>query len=189
MPDRASWSPFLPCDYPNRGITIGDQDTDSEGEVAEGEVAEGDMDSSSEEEDDAEGEHNKEKDEGKGVKLCVVCDAPCKQRCSQCKVPYYCSVEHQRQDWKNGHKAVCQDLALSQKELDKTLSMGDAKIFGKLASAKDKQFERFKAAIRSAPSQVIRYDRWSPNVCFSSFFCRRSLQAAHGKGKINAQRQ
>ncbi|KAH1025142.1 SET domain-containing protein SmydA-8 [Dendroctonus ponderosae] len=37
---------------------------------------------------------------------CKVCKELCKQKCSQCKLVYYCSGEHQKDDWKN-HRKNC----------------------------------------------------------------------------------
>lgn len=37
---------------------------------------------------------------------CEVCKELCKQKCSQCKQVYYCSAEHQKDDWKN-HRKDC----------------------------------------------------------------------------------
>lgn len=39
---------------------------------------------------------------------CAVCQAPAKNRCSRCKLVWYCGVDHQRQHWKT-HKATCND--------------------------------------------------------------------------------
>ena len=38
--------------------------------------------------------------------ICQVCDADATSRCSACKEVFYCSVEHQRGDWKD-HKTDC----------------------------------------------------------------------------------
>ncbi|CRK93100.1 CLUMA_CG006491, isoform A [Clunio marinus] len=37
---------------------------------------------------------------------CFVCDKVSKSRCSSCVQVFYCSVEHQKKDWKS-HKAIC----------------------------------------------------------------------------------
>ncbi|TDL14592.1 hypothetical protein BD410DRAFT_797085 [Rickenella mellea] len=37
---------------------------------------------------------------------CAVCETMSTQRCSRCALSYYCSKEHQKQDWQN-HKRVC----------------------------------------------------------------------------------
>ncbi|TDL15434.1 hypothetical protein BD410DRAFT_902582 [Rickenella mellea] len=39
---------------------------------------------------------------------CAVCQTPSTTRCSRCSNVYYCSREHQTQDWK-AHKLKCQD--------------------------------------------------------------------------------
>lgn len=48
---------------------------------------------------------------------CAVCGTSDSKlfRCSQCKSVCYCCKEHQRQDWKKGHKALC---ALYQGDID-----------------------------------------------------------------------
>ena len=35
------------------------------------------------------------------------CSAVASFRCSKCKLVYYCSIEHQKLDWKIGHKTEC----------------------------------------------------------------------------------
>ena len=42
---------------------------------------------------------------------CEVCKKEAKSRCSGCVQAFYCSVEHQRVDWKN-HKVNCSPLKL-----------------------------------------------------------------------------
>lgn len=40
---------------------------------------------------------------------CALCGATDSKlfRCSQCKIVCYCSKDHQRQDWKKGHRSKC----------------------------------------------------------------------------------
>jgi pre-rRNA-processing protein TSR4 len=40
-------------------------------------------------------------------KTCCICGAKSGSHCGKCKVVYYCSKEHQRIDWKSGHKGRC----------------------------------------------------------------------------------
>ena len=40
---------------------------------------------------------------------CNVCGVECKFRCSKCHTAYYCSVEHQKQEWAT-HKVKCKRL-------------------------------------------------------------------------------
>lgn len=40
---------------------------------------------------------------------CVVCQKEATKKCSRCKSTWYCSVEHQKQDWKRHKKLVCND--------------------------------------------------------------------------------
>ncbi|GAX23880.1 hypothetical protein FisN_20Hh086 [Fistulifera solaris] len=39
--------------------------------------------------------------------LCAVCQQEATERCSRCQETWYCSVEHQRQDWKEHKATVC----------------------------------------------------------------------------------
>ncbi|XP_051172680.1 SET domain-containing protein SmydA-8-like [Leptopilina boulardi] len=45
-----------------------------------------------------------ETEESKGI--CAVCEKPASLRCSDCKVEFYCTKDHQRNDWKR-HKSAC----------------------------------------------------------------------------------
>ncbi|KAF4518908.1 hypothetical protein B566_EDAN006746 [Ephemera danica] len=38
---------------------------------------------------------------------CAVCQLPASQRCGACREVFYCTREHQKQDWSRGHKARC----------------------------------------------------------------------------------
>jgi hypothetical protein len=55
---------------------------------------------------------------------CPVCQKKATSRCSRCRSVWYCSVEHQRQDWKP-HKPTCEDihkadqLTLHKQEFDR----------------------------------------------------------------------
>lgn len=40
-------------------------------------------------------------------KTCIVCGAFGPHQCGKCKVPKYCSREHQVLDWKSGHSKIC----------------------------------------------------------------------------------
>lgn len=40
------------------------------------------------------------------VTVCGLCGVPASLKCSKCRCVYYCSVEHQKADWKS-HKKVC----------------------------------------------------------------------------------
>ena len=46
--------------------------------------------------------------------LCAVCGIVASQRCGRCKSAWYCSVEHQRQDWTSAHKVVCGTAKLTK---------------------------------------------------------------------------
>ena len=59
--------------------------------------------------------------EGKLWKLCSACQSPegmtIKHKvCSACKTRFYCSVDCQRNDWKQGHKDECKELAKKVKK-------------------------------------------------------------------------
>lgn len=41
--------------------------------------------------------------------ICVVCKIYCKKKCKQCKIAYYCCLEHQRENWPH-HKKICQTI-------------------------------------------------------------------------------
>ncbi|XP_078261848.1 programmed cell death protein 2 isoform X2 [Rhinoraja longicauda] len=42
-----------------------------------------------------------------GLRLCRVCGALGPNTCSRCRRAHYCGEEHQRADWKAGHRAQC----------------------------------------------------------------------------------
>lgn len=44
--------------------------------------------------------------QGGGLACCAVCNTQTNRRCARCLHVYYCSTEHQRQDWKR-HKTEC----------------------------------------------------------------------------------
>lgn len=47
----------------------------------------------------------------KGVKLlCELCQKPAFLQCTECRVTYYCSTEHQKADWLGIHEKICQLL-------------------------------------------------------------------------------
>lgn len=46
---------------------------------------------------------------------CFVCDKVSKSRCSQCLDVFYCSVDHQRKDWK-AHKPKCSPMRVCQSD-------------------------------------------------------------------------
>ncbi|XP_076451715.1 zinc finger MYND domain-containing protein 12-like [Babylonia areolata] len=49
----------------------------------------------------------------KGVKLvCELCQKPAFVQCTQCRVTYYCCVEHQRADWLGIHEKICNNLIM-----------------------------------------------------------------------------
>ncbi|XP_041377508.1 zinc finger MYND domain-containing protein 12-like isoform X2 [Gigantopelta aegis] len=47
----------------------------------------------------------------KGLKLlCELCQKPAFIQCTQCRVTYYCGVEHQKADWLGIHEKICLSL-------------------------------------------------------------------------------
>lgn len=48
---------------------------------------------------------------------CAVCNEPAAQRCKDCQVVYYCSREHQVEDWKR-HKKACKAAKADQERAD-----------------------------------------------------------------------
>ncbi|KAI4456165.1 set and mynd domain containing arthropod-specific member 4 isoform a [Holotrichia oblita] len=51
------------------------------------------------------------------VHFCSVCKKPSVQSCSLCYRAYYCSKEHQIQDWKKGHKNNCAPFKIAINEV------------------------------------------------------------------------
>ncbi|CAB9514118.1 expressed unknown protein [Seminavis robusta] len=45
----------------------------------------------------------------KPTATCALCGAPATKRCSRCKLAWYCSPEHQKQDWKRHKRTACDD--------------------------------------------------------------------------------
>mmetsp|Transcript_15324 Transcript_15324/g.44341 ORF Transcript_15324/g.44341 Transcript_15324/m.44341 type:complete len:144 (-) Transcript_15324:398-829(-) len=48
---------------------------------------------------------------------CAVCSEPAPKRCNDCKAVYYCSREHQIEDWKR-HKKACKAAKADQERAD-----------------------------------------------------------------------
>ena len=47
---------------------------------------------------------------GKAKPRCIVCDKECTSKCSKCKEVYYCSKDHQVQNWPL-HKQFCIEVS------------------------------------------------------------------------------
>lgn len=58
---------------------------------------------------------------------CAVCGEEATKRCSRCKTTWYCTAEHQKQDWKIHKKTVCNDTVqadqytLHKREFDRII--------------------------------------------------------------------
>ncbi|CAM6051440.1 unnamed protein product [Sphagnum compactum] len=52
-----------------------------------------------------------------GSSLCSICKNPTSRRCSRCKAVRYCSLECQRQHWREGHKKECKAPSTSGLEI------------------------------------------------------------------------
>ena len=46
---------------------------------------------------------------------CLVCGCLGLKRCGQCNKVHYCSREHQKWDWRAGHKLLCDDIAAGKR--------------------------------------------------------------------------
>jgi hypothetical protein len=51
----------------------------------------------------------KEGEEEEGNRHCNICGVECSLECGKCHAAYYCSVEHQKQEWKT-HKLKCKRI-------------------------------------------------------------------------------
>jgi hypothetical protein len=144
-PDRSKWNQFqqfgeLTCP---RGILV---------------------ESLSEDDDENDSNDNDNDDDQSLSKqgMCKICGIMCKTRCTACKQVFYCSVQHQRQDWQqkpNGHKKLCEELQMmSQKDVEQLLK--EQGLLAKNRTAMDKTFMEFQNHLKRAPTQVLRYSRW-----------------------------
>lgn len=50
-------------------------------------------------------------------RLCAVCEAPAKSKCSRCDGIYYCGSDCQKTDW-TSHKTVCRQMQLGKAQAD-----------------------------------------------------------------------
>jgi len=151
-PDRALWS-----------VAKSEVNLDKRyGMVVEREEVENENDES--EEDDDENDVFIEKH----LRICAICQQATSTRCSGCKRVYYCSREHQIEDWKSKHKKQCtayQDERTTQKEIDQIASNGSKKQMAKMYAGKDKSFLRLISKTAAYPDQVLRYKRWPDKDC------------------------
>uniref|UniRef100_A0A1B6CI05 MYND-type domain-containing protein n=1 Tax=Clastoptera arizonana TaxID=38151 RepID=A0A1B6CI05_9HEMI len=56
------------------------------------------------------------------VKLCEICGIKSSSYCAKCKFIYYCSKSHQVYDWKNRHKAECDNLYTAKSDTNNKLN-------------------------------------------------------------------
>ncbi|GAX11856.1 hypothetical protein FisN_20Lh087 [Fistulifera solaris] len=66
--------------------------------------------------------------------LCAVCLQKAKHRCSRCQETWYCSVEHQREDWKAHKATVCLSEDPRVLQLIEAISCDNRAVVKKLAS-------------------------------------------------------
>lgn len=172
VPNRTSWTVFAERAKPKMilGKRLALVVESEEGLEAEQEEEDDDDEDEDVEDDDGEkedgGEQLKKKPDSQTEHPCVVCAALTKTRCGACQRVYYCSREHQAQDWKAKHKKECldfQDEKTSQRDLDQAASFGDNKRLEQLEASKDRMFRRFMKRTRAYPDQVLRYRRWPEN--------------------------
>lgn len=55
--------------------------------------------------------------------LCVICGLDAPKRCGACKRAQYCSIDHQREDWKVAHKWICSGS--KQRQTDPAISSAE----------------------------------------------------------------
>ncbi|PPR04479.1 hypothetical protein CVT26_002250 [Gymnopilus dilepis] len=55
---------------------------------------------------------------------CLVCDTPTKKSCASCKTAFYCSGEHQKQDWR-AHKEYCLTIKAAGSQTFDALLFGE----------------------------------------------------------------
>ena len=164
VPDRMTWKlltnvessntrPFLNKKYALVVESEGDQPI----------VEEEDDEDEDAEEQSEQDKSSKPSNSNKGPAPCVICGTMTATRCSACQSRFYCSKEHQLEDWRKGHKQACKDLQdakVTQKDLDAAAAMGDEQTARKLEEGRDKVFHRFLARTKAFPDQVLRYKRW-----------------------------
>ena len=56
------------------------------------------------------------------------CDQEAKKKCQRCKTVRYCCTEHQRVDWKNGHRETCQEIIAYRDKVEKVKQTGGCAI-------------------------------------------------------------
>ncbi|XP_034834632.1 SET domain-containing protein SmydA-8 [Maniola hyperantus] len=51
------------------------------------------------------------------IPVCEVCQKPANQTCGGCKLVYYCSKDHQKHAWKEGHKFQCRSYKIEHSDI------------------------------------------------------------------------
>ncbi|XP_071438731.1 uncharacterized protein [Hetaerina americana] len=87
---------------------------------------------------------------------CATCGAESTFRCSGCRILHYCSKEHQKLDWKAGHRANCKPFLIQTSE-----------VLGRhLVSTRD--LNPGSLIIAEEPL-VVAPKQWTPPVCLGCF--------------------
>ena len=71
------------------------------------------------------------------MSACALCGNPAAQKCNRCKVTYYCSREHQQQDWKT-HKVMCTPPDGSSDGQTKKKTANEGSRLGQMTTAEKK---------------------------------------------------
>lgn len=131
---------------------------------------------------------------------CAVCQQEATHRCSRCKLTWYCSTEHQKQDWKRHKTSVCDDAyqadqyTLHKQEFDRIikkynlnteamssaiaefLTVGDA---GSVTAA------QFAEKFGTTPEEAVVFLEW---IQVGVKFKQQSIDVANKSGFAAAQR-
>ncbi|GAX23881.1 hypothetical protein FisN_20Hh087 [Fistulifera solaris] len=93
--------------------------------------------------------------------LCAVCLQKAKYRCSRCQETWYCSVEHQRQDWKSHKASVCLSEDPRVLQLIEAISCDNKAVVKKLASIPAVLNGRVSSYNPTGQPRSLR-KKWSP---------------------------
>jgi hypothetical protein len=93
---------------------------------------------------------------------CEVCGALAATQCSKCRTTFYCCKEHQLQDWKNGHKLICQDSKHFPKEVrNRSVTPSSSQCYlsisGKISDDKGNEVKDLKQRVPISAQQLLRF--------------------------------